>query len=326
MTIEERLPVTRDDFMPINQIFYGTASGAAGKIAEYPLDTLMVRLQAQSMGSNTSKGEHFNGILDCVRRSLKNDGFLGLYKGITIPLSACIIETSLSFLSYTYVQSLLINRKKDRAQDLGLDADDIEYSLSLPELCFSGASSGLPVSLFITPFELLKCRIQTLQDKGVISSDAVSRDSKNSRPIAMLRSALAASGFSSLYRGYTGTLIREVAGGGIWFGVYEAMARQLANLRSKDRPTKDDLTLPELFCSGACAGVACSVLVYPPDVVKCIQQTSPDRISMYNVVRRLLKYEGFRGLYRGLGVCLLRSALSSGVTIGVYVSILIFGK
>ena len=48
-------------------------AGIAGKIVEYPFDTIKVRLQCQPL--NAVKGP-----IDCIRQGLQEEGFRGLYK------------------------------------------------------------------------------------------------------------------------------------------------------------------------------------------------------------------------------------------------------
>jgi ornithine carrier protein len=76
-------------------ILFGSIAGVIGKAIEYPFDTVKVRLQAQpSAGPLT-----YAGPLDCFRQSVRQDGFLGLYRGISPPLFGAAVETSSLFFS-----------------------------------------------------------------------------------------------------------------------------------------------------------------------------------------------------------------------------------
>jgi ornithine carrier protein len=50
-----------------------------GKVVEYPFDTIKVRLQVQSIESPLYKGP-----IDCIRKSLHEEGVRGLYKVIFV--------------------------------------------------------------------------------------------------------------------------------------------------------------------------------------------------------------------------------------------------
>jgi mitochondrial ornithine carrier protein len=76
-------------------ILFGSIAGVIGKAIEYPFDTVKVRLQAQpSTGPLT-----YSGPLDCLRQSVRQDGFLGLYRGISPPLFGAAVETASLFFS-----------------------------------------------------------------------------------------------------------------------------------------------------------------------------------------------------------------------------------
>jgi hypothetical protein len=79
----------------LKDITFGSIAGIAGKYIEYPFDTVKVRLQSQP--------DHlplqYAGPLDCFKKSLQRDGFLGLYRGISAPLFGAAVETSSLFFS-----------------------------------------------------------------------------------------------------------------------------------------------------------------------------------------------------------------------------------
>jgi solute carrier family 25 carnitine/acylcarnitine transporter 20/29 len=50
----------------------GSIAGLFGKLIEHPFDTIKVRLQTTT---------NFTGFLDCLSKTVKNEGVFGLYKG-----------------------------------------------------------------------------------------------------------------------------------------------------------------------------------------------------------------------------------------------------
>lgn len=79
----------------IKDVVSGSIAGVVGKYIEYPFDTVKVRLQSQP--------DHlplrYTGPLDCFKKSLQRDGFLGIYRGISAPLVGAAVETSSLFFS-----------------------------------------------------------------------------------------------------------------------------------------------------------------------------------------------------------------------------------
>jgi ornithine carrier protein len=83
----------------IKDIVCGSIAGVVGKYIEYPFDTVKVRLQSQP----DTVPLRYTGPLDCFKKSLQRDGFLGIYRGISAPLVGAAVETSTLFFSVSQV-------------------------------------------------------------------------------------------------------------------------------------------------------------------------------------------------------------------------------
>lgn len=85
----------------LKDVVCGSVAGIVGKYIEYPFDTVKVRLQSQP--------DHlplrYTGPLDCFKQSLKNDGFIGIYRGISAPLVGAAVETSCLFFSVSLLST-----------------------------------------------------------------------------------------------------------------------------------------------------------------------------------------------------------------------------
>jgi ornithine carrier protein len=79
----------------LKDVICGSAAGIVGKYIEYPFDTVKVRLQSQP----DTLPLRYNGPLDCFKKSLQRDGFIGIYRGISAPLVGAAVETSTLFFS-----------------------------------------------------------------------------------------------------------------------------------------------------------------------------------------------------------------------------------
>ena len=53
-------------------------------IDRYPLDVVKTRIQLQH--GKVIDGEGYNGVLDCFKKIIRNEGVLRLYRGITAPI------------------------------------------------------------------------------------------------------------------------------------------------------------------------------------------------------------------------------------------------
>lgn len=85
----------------LKDIACGSTAGIIGKYIEYPFDTIKVRLQSQP--------EHlplrYTGPLDCFKKSWANDGFSGLYRGISAPLVGAAVENASLFFSVSFANA-----------------------------------------------------------------------------------------------------------------------------------------------------------------------------------------------------------------------------
>jgi len=66
----------------------GVFSGIAKLSVGHPFDTIKVRMQ-------TSQHAQFSGPLDCLLKTVRNEGFVGVYKGATPPLIGWMFMDSL---------------------------------------------------------------------------------------------------------------------------------------------------------------------------------------------------------------------------------------
>ena len=289
---------------------------------EYPFDTVKVRLQSQPLHLPPL----YTGAVDCFRQSLLADGIYGLYRGISAPLAGAAIETSSLFFSYRIAQKLLLAVASRPKED-----GSREEKLSLGGLVACGAASGAFTSLLLTPIELVKCQMQV----PLSSSTVVER----SRPgiFAVISSIFRHRGLSGFWRGQLGTLIRETGGCAAWFGSYEGVTEFFRrwNARGSDSQQSgiietEPLPIWQQLFGGAAAGMSYNFLFFPADTIKSRMQTedvnpvdmtgkgSNKRETFWENGKSLWKQQGIKGMYRGCGITVARSAPSSGVIFAVY--------
>ncbi|ATY58795.1 amino acid transporter arg-13 [Cordyceps militaris CM01] len=308
MAPEVSLPVRNAAKETAEGILYGSIAGIVGKYIEYPFDTVKVRLQSQP----DRLPLRYKGPLDCFRQSLRADGFLGMYRGISAPLVGAAAETS----------SLFIFESLGRE---GLYASGLarrDTPLSLPALYSTGAFAGALASFVLTPIELVKCKIQV--PGGGASNVGL-------KPLAVVRNIFRHDGLRGFWHGQMGTLIRESGGSAAWFGAKETVTAMFYTLATKkaasaaeqERIRATPLPLWQQAVAGASAGVSYNFLFFPADTIKSRMQTSPlgipgEKPSFWAEGSAIWRQSGVRGLYRGCGITCLRSAPSSAFIFMVF--------
>ena len=69
-------------FSILPKVVNGGIAGIIGVTCVFPLDLVKTRLQNQKIGPN---GERmYTGMLDCFKKTLKSDGYFGMYRGSAV--------------------------------------------------------------------------------------------------------------------------------------------------------------------------------------------------------------------------------------------------
>ncbi|KAF9586707.1 hypothetical protein BGW38_008630 [Lunasporangiospora selenospora] len=333
----------------LKDLAFGSIAGVAGKFVEFPFDTIKVRLQTQPLDHPI-----FKGPFDCFRQTVRNEGFLGLYNGLSSPLVGAMLENAVLFVGYRRAQDMLREFVAVPDQESGEPAP-----LSIPMLCLSGAISGVFASLVLTPVELVKCKLQVQQIGHLYTKDSPSHGKRavaavasvgrsasipvkalHSGPLSVIRHIYTRNGLRGFYHGHFPTFLRETGGGAAWFGSYEAIcriliAREQARAEPGQRVTKSDLRPTQLMFAGALSGMAYNFILFPADCIKSHMQTEDvlrqkdvgsSSKGLQGAVKRgftatgqeIFRSEGIRGLYRGCGITVARSAPSSAIIFMTY--------
>ncbi|ESK82342.1 mitochondrial ornithine carrier protein [Moniliophthora roreri MCA 2997] len=299
----------------LKDITFGSIAGMVSKVFEHPFDLTKVRLQSQVLDSSA----RFNGPIDCLHKTWRNEGFRGLYRGLPAPIVGAMAENASLFMSYRVFRQIIqkITNKTESEKP------------SLSEIVLAAAGAGAVTSFALTPIELVKCKMQV---QMLVSPTTLTTPPPG--PVAVLTSVVRSTGIRGLWLGHTGTLIRETGGTAAWFGTKEFVAFKLVQRRARLDPSGSDphtlvLTPLESGLSGACAGAAFNLILFPADTVKSAIQTeeelrprhagnSTPRPTFFGTLKAMYKAQGVRGLYAGCGITVARSIPSSAIIFLIY--------
>ena len=210
--------------------------------------------------------------------------------------------------------------------------------LSITGLVVAGGIAGACTSYVLTPIELVKCKLQ-VQNVGLYNPGATAFPASSSKlqripvasaslhtstksvqpgPIQLTLQIYRAQGIVGFWRGQMGTFLRESGGSAAWFGTYEYISSFLKSYRRKT-----DVPAQDLMFSGACAGMAYNLVLFPADSIKSRMQTdtiSDGRLSrgFWEVGKEMWRYGGVSVFYRGCLITVLRAAPSSAVIFWTY--------
>jgi len=331
----------------LNDVAFGSVAGMVAEVFEYPLDLAKVRLQSQVLDGQ----KRFGGPLDCLSQTWRNEGVLGLYRGLTVPIVGSMAQTAGLFLAYSQLQNLV------RWSANSPPSSD----LNLTQLGVAAGGAGLLTSFILTPLELIKCKMQVQMISAPLLAPQIPSPSSTSStapgaskgslpavrrtlpgPLALATGVLRKDGIPGLYTGHVATMVRETGGTALWFASKEFVASMLLSRReySSLMPSSLESTSPntallpwESALSGAVAGGVCVLGMYPADTVKSAMQTAddlhppdkftptrhlPPRYSFWTMTKAMYKAQGLRGLYAGCGMTVARAIPSSGIVFVVY--------
>lgn len=301
-------------------VSFGSIAGIASKVFEHPFDLTKVRLQSQVLDSTA----RFSGPIDCLVKTFQGEGLRGLYRGLPAPIVGAMAENASIFFSFNEFQEL-IRRSTNRS---------LSEKATLPQLALAAAGAGFVTSFFLTPIELVKCKMQVQMLVTPTGPAALPG------PLSVLATIVRNDGLRGLWLGQTATLIRETGGTAAWLGTKEVVGRFLGTRRARKSGKPLAVTssgsvelLPwESALSGACAGAAFNVVLFPADTVKSTIQTeeelrptkqsaggqAPSKPTFLGTARALYKAQGIRGLYAGCGITIARSIPSSAIIFLIY--------
>ncbi|XP_022909264.1 ADP,ATP carrier protein 1-like [Onthophagus taurus] len=112
----------------------GGAAGATSLLFVYPLDYARTRLGAD-VGKGKGKGSDrlYHGIMDCILKTIKSDGPIGLYRGFIVSVQGIIIYRAAYFGVFDTIKSYM-----PPPQDVNFM---ISFSIALAVTTFSGIIS-----------------------------------------------------------------------------------------------------------------------------------------------------------------------------------------
>lgn len=87
------------------KLLAGGCAGAFKTVLLYPFDIARTRLTADTAAKGSKK--LYNGMIDCVMQTAKNEGVAGVYKGMVMSLAGIVPYLGISFTAYDEFKKFL---------------------------------------------------------------------------------------------------------------------------------------------------------------------------------------------------------------------------
>eukprot|EP00250_Pteridium_aquilinum_P006456 c16379_g1_i1 orf=111-1076(+) len=267
--------------------FYVVGAGLFSGVSTllYPISVVKTRMQVATKGQMNISGPSI------VKSILKQDGIPGLYRGFgtvivgTIP-SRMVLLTS---LETTKMVALKLTDK---------------FTISEPtKAALANGIAGLVSSLLsqavFVPVDVVS---QRLMIQGTPEA------AKYSGGFDVIRKILKADGIRGLYRGFGMSVITYSPSSAVWWASYGASQRliwkALDNWRDSNQHEREQWQVVSVQAAGGiAAGSVASIVTTPLDTIKTRLQVidTVEKPTILSTVKALLKEDGPKGLYRGLG-------------------------
>jgi len=275
----------------VKGIVAGGITGGIEICITFPTEYVKTQLQ---LDEKTGKGgsKRYDGIVDCAKKTVKERGVKGLYRGLSVLLYGSIPKSAVRFGAFEEL-------KKRNA-----DANGV-LSPGKRLLCGLGAGVSEAI-LVVTPMETVKVKFIN--------------DQRQEKPRYRgfghgVSCIIKEHGLAGVYQGLTATIIKQGSNQAMRFYVMETM---------KDwyKAGDPEKKVPKLLV-GLFGGVAGAVSVYgntPVDVVKTrMQGLEAKRYkNTWHCAQMIWKHEGPRAFYKGTVPRLSRVCLDVAITFMIY--------
>ncbi|KAJ1926253.1 mitochondrial aspartate-glutamate transporter agc1 [Tieghemiomyces parasiticus] len=271
----------------------GAVAGAVGATVVYPIDLVKTRMQNQR---SAVVGEVlYRNSLDCFRKVIRNEGLMGLYRGLAPQLVGVAPEKAIKLTMNDLVRTYTTDPKTGA----------IPFWAEIMAGCVAGGSQVV----FTNPLEIVKIRLQ-VQGEMLKTVDAVPRQSA----VSIVRQL----GLVGLYRGAGACLLRDIPFSAIYFPVYAHLKKDVF----LETPGVK-LGIWQLLVAGAVAGMPAAYLTTPADVIKTRLQVEARKgqtvyTGIMDATRKIYAEEGFRAFFKGGLARVFRSSPQFGTTLMVY--------
>ncbi|KAI9374493.1 mitochondrial carrier domain-containing protein [Aspergillus egyptiacus] len=277
----------------VHHFALGSLAGAFGAFMVYPIDLVKTRMQNQR---SSRVGERlYNNSIDCARKVIRNEGFLGLYSGVIPQLIGVAPEKAIKLTVNDLVRGYFTNKENGK----------IKYTHEI----LAGGTAGACQVIFTNPLEIVKIRLQV---QGEIAKSVEGAPRRSALWIVKNL------GLVGLYKGASACLLRDVPFSAIYFPTYSHLK---SDFFGESRTHK--LGVIQLLTAGAIAGMPAAYLTTPCDVIKTRLQVEARKgeksyTGLRHCAATIWRDEGFKAFFKGGPARILRSSPQFGFTLAAY--------
>eukprot|EP00095_Tigriopus_kingsejongensis_P005829 snap_masked-scaffold425_size175135-processed-gene-0.2 protein:Tk05829 transcript:snap_masked-scaffold425_size175135-processed-gene-0.2-mRNA-1 annotation:"carrier protein" len=272
-------------------ILSGTAA-AISKTSAAPIERVKLLIQNQNELVKQGKlAQGFNGVQDCVGRTLRNEGVLSFWRGNFASVVRYFPQQALNFgFKDQFQRGFRISKNASHAERFGKNI-------------LSGGCAGSVSLVFVQSIDYTRTRLAT---------DArIGGQRQFNGIVDCYMKTVKADGVRGLYRGFVVSCVCIFIYRGLYFGLYDSLKPLLLG---------ENTAWLYTFLLGWGVTITSGLVAYPIDTVKRRMMMTSGELVKYNgsidCFKQIVRTEGNRALFKGAGVNIVRGVAGAGVLSG----------
>ncbi|KAI9158437.1 Peroxisomal membrane protein PMP47B [Paramyrothecium foliicola] len=284
-----KAPIPQND--NVAHALAGAGGGLLSMILTYPLITLSTRAQVESKKAESK-------FVEAVQKIVAREGVAGLYAGINSALFGISVTNFVYYYWYEWTRSFL-----EKAAE---KAGRASKKLTTVESMIAGAIAGSATVILTNPIWVVNTRVTTRrQEKESDIEAGTAKPQRAPSTIGTLMALLKNEGPQALFAGVIPALVL-VINPILQYTLFEQMKNSVEKKR-KVTPTI-------AFFLGALGKLFATSITYPYITVKSqmhVAAHSEKKEGMFQTLNRVVKEEGYAGLYKGIAPKVTQSVITA---------------
>ncbi|KAK3489810.1 mitochondrial carrier [Neurospora crassa] len=281
----------------------GAGGGILSMALTYPLITLSTRAQVESKRSADTT------FLAAVQKIVAREGISGLYSGLSSALFGISVTNFVYYYWYEWTRAFF--------EAAAVKAGRASKKLTTVESMIAGAIAGSATVILTNPIWVVNTRMTTRKaaaadddEKNTASALPGAPPAKKPSTIGTLLALLKNEGPQALFAGVVPALVL-VINPILQYTLFEQMKNAVEKRRK--------MTATLAFFLGAAGKLFATSVTYPYITVKSQMHVAPandgtgaqKREGMMEAINRVVREEGYAGLYKGIGPKVTQSVLTA---------------
>ncbi|KXX81658.1 Peroxisomal membrane protein PMP47B [Madurella mycetomatis] len=279
----------------------GAGGGVLSMALTYPLITLSTRAQVESKRAETA-------FLAAVQKIVAREGVSGLYSGMSSALFGISVTNFVYYYWYEWTRAFF--------EAAAVRAGRASKKLTTVESMIAGAIAGSATVILTNPIWVVNTRMTTRKSNSdevkdgdaaeeVLPGGAPPAKPKKPSTIGTLLSLLKKEGPQALFAGVVPALVL-VINPILQYTLFEQMKNSVEKRRR--------VTPTVAFFLGALGKLFATSVTYPYITVKSqmhVASSGKKKEGVMEAISRVIKEEGYAGLYKGIGPKVTQSVLTA---------------